>query len=431
MQSFRRQYVELYPIALPDPTNDADSARVAHPEVWASMQAMAGRHMDGYRLYHHIKFNNGKAADGLSDLLQLHRNTLNRLGNDLVTWFDNLIDQPADVTPTKPTGDDSWDARRLEHRFSVSAALPDGKEKVLTAQEYPGGRLDWHAFSVDPGPPLGGTTTPPESLYRTVFPAPVRYSGMPLPRWWAVEDGHTNFAAVTPDSTDLARLIFLEFALVYSNDWYQLPCDLPVGSLAGIQGLTVTDTFGQKLWITPANAGDDEDWRRWSMFSLDTLGTDPVAAETSLLVPPSVPKVADGPVLEEVALIRDENANLVWGVEQTVRLATGDFRRGSEVAAEIVAFRQRFAPPQTDSGPPRAAVAYQAMNVIPEQWIPFIPVHRTGDIRAIQLQRAALPSVINDDPVRPRTQLLREGLDAGQPYYVNEEEVPQSGTRLT
>jgi hypothetical protein len=154
----------------------------------------------------------------------------------------------------------------------VATAAPGGGtgggEKVLTAQEYPGGELDWHAFSIDPAAPIGGTTAAPPPLNRTVFPAPVRYSGMPLPRWWALEDGRTNFAAVSPDSTDLARLIFLEFVLVYSNDWYQLPCDLPAGTLASIQGLAVTDVFGQRLWITPAGAGNDEDWQRWSIPGL-------------------------------------------------------------------------------------------------------------------------------------------------------------------
>ncbi|MEV4320361.1 hypothetical protein [Actinocrispum sp. NPDC049592] len=57
-----------------------------------------------------------------------------------------------------------------------------------------GGDAHWHAFSVDPRTPVGGAVTPPRIINRTVFPAPVRYSGMPLPRWWAVEDGRTNFA---------------------------------------------------------------------------------------------------------------------------------------------------------------------------------------------------------------------------------------------
>src|SRR5262249_41401778 len=71
------------------------------------------------------------------------------------------------------------------------------------------------------------------------------------------------------------------------------------------------------------------------------------------------------------------------------------------------------------------------MNSVPENWIPFIPVHVPGDNREVQLQRAAMPSGVDASPVRPRTTLLREGLDAGQPYFVNEEEVPRAGTRLT
>jgi hypothetical protein len=266
----------------------------------------------------------------------------------------------------------------------------------------------------------------------------VRYSGMQLPRWWALEDGKTNFAAVRPDSTDLARLIFLEFALVFSNDWYQLPCDLPTGTMARIRGLVVTDVFGEKRWISPAGAGDDEDWQRWSMFTLDTIGDDHVPADTDLFLPPSVPKVADGPALEEVLLIRDENANLVWGIEQTVRMPTGEPRRGSEAAAEIVAFRRRQAEAATTSAttannedPPRAPISYVAMNTIPEHWIPFIPVRVPGDNREIQLQRAAMPSAVDGQPVRPRTTLLRQGFDAEKQYFINEEEVPRAGTRLS
>ena len=55
------------------------------------------------------------------------------------------------------------------------------------------------------------------------------------------------------------------------------------------------------------------------------------------------------------------------------------------------------------------------MNSIPENWIPFIAVHVPNDNRTIQLQRAAVPSAVDATPVRPRTALLREGLDAGKP----------------
>ncbi|MFF2949754.1 hypothetical protein ACFVVU_00155 [Kitasatospora sp. NPDC057965] len=419
LKQLRKTYIAKYPIALPDPGVDADTPRTSDPQVWSTLQAVAGRRMDGYALYRHIKVDNGKASDGISASGPA-RAQLDSLGVRLVAWFDDLFDQPG--------GDATWDATRLEHRFSISAA-PTGTEKVLTAQEFPGGHLDWHAFSVDPGAPLGGTAPPPAPLNRTVFPAPVRYSGMPLPRWWAVEDGRTNFAGVQPDSTDLAKLVFLEFALVYSNDWYQLPCDLPAGVLASIRGLAVTDVFGQRQWISPAGAGQDEDWQRWSMYTLDTIGTADVPADLSLFLPPTVPKVAEGPPLEEIALIRDENANMVWGVEKTVPLPTGEARRGSEVVAQILQHRRRFVPaPAADA--PRAPIGYQAMSVVPENWVPFLAVHVPGGDRAIRLQRAAMPSVIDGKPVRPHTSLLREGIDAGNPYFVNEEEVPPTGTTL-
>lgn len=429
---FGEQYVTRYPIALPDPADPADAARVAHPEVWASMQAVAGRRLDGYLLYRHLK-GGGHASDGINDPAHRHRTELDALGLRLVSWFDDLIDQPAGLAPERPAGDSTWDPRRLEHRFSVSATAPDGSERVLSAPEYPGGELDWHAFSVAPGGSLGTTAPAPAAINRTVFPAPVRFSGMPLPRWWAVEDGRTNFAAVTPDSTDLARLVFLEFALVYSNDWYQLPCDLPAGTLASIQGLAMTDVFGQRRWITPADSGTGPDRQRWSMFTLNTLaapgteGAGPTPVDAGLLLPPGTPKVANGPALEDVALVRDESANLVWGVEQTVRQATGEGRAGDEVAAETLAFRRRLHAPAATSEPG----AYQVMSSVPENWIPFIPVHVPGDSRSVQLQRASLPSEVDTTPVRPRTALLREGLDTGDPYFVDEEEVPRSGTRLT
>jgi hypothetical protein len=77
------------------------------------------------------------------------------------------------------------------------------------------------------------------------------------------------------------------------------------------------------------------------------------------------------------------------------------------------------------------------MNTVPENWIPFVPVHVPGSNREIQLQRAAMPRILEGDPdppakVRPRTSLLREGLDraSAEPYFVHEEEVPRAGVHL-
>jgi hypothetical protein len=82
-------------------------------------------------------------------------------------------------------------------------------------------------------------------------------------------------------------------------------------------------------------------------------------------------------------------------------------------------------------------VRYRVMNTVPEHWIPFVPVHIEGQSREIQLQRAAMLRILEGDPnpperVRPRTTLLRVGLDLTppEPFYVFEEEVPRAGVRV-
>ena len=77
------------------------------------------------------------------------------------------------------------------------------------------------------------------------------------------------------------------------------------------------------------------------------------------------------------------------------------------------------------------------MNTVPENWIPFIPVHFKGSNREIQLQRAAMPRIFEEDSehpkkIQPRTKLLRFGLDQEpkEIYKINEEEVPRSGVRV-
>ena len=216
----RGSYVQRWPIRLPDPAAEADTPLVAHPEVWATMQAVAGRAMDGYELYVHLK-NGGHAWDGIQGVVSpFQKQQLDALIPRFVGWFDDLIAQPPAA--------EAYDPSRLEHRFDLAAPEASG-ETVLAAEEYPGGHLDWHAFSYDTsGLTLGATGTPGEVI-RTAVPGTVRFSGMPLPRLWAIEDGRTDFGAVTADTTDLVRLLFLEFALIYSNDWFVLPCDLRHG----------------------------------------------------------------------------------------------------------------------------------------------------------------------------------------------------------
>jgi hypothetical protein len=262
---------------------------------------------------------------------------------------------------------------------------------------------------------------------------------MPNTRWWAFEEQKTNYGDVDASTTDLAKLLFLEFALVYGNDWFAIPYTLPSGTIAAVRGVAVTNVFGERFWIEPAGAGADADWQRWSMFTINNEDPAGLPADTSLLLLPTVSKVDQAPPSEDVTLIRDEVANMVWGIETTVPLRTGATAPGIEAARQLLAFIEaQLGGGGGGGGPtPSAPIRYQIMSTVPENWIPFVPVHVDGSNREIQLQRAALPRVLEGGPnppekVQPRTALLREGLDRvpAQTYFVHEEEVPRAGTRL-
>jgi hypothetical protein len=151
--------------------------------------------------------------------------------------------------------------------------------------------------------------------------------------------------------------------------------------------------------------------------------------------------VLDGPALEEVVLLRDEMANMVWGVEKLVSLPDGSAVPGSEAAAETRAYFERLLDEAGGGGSTEPAsvadIRYRVMESVPEHWIPFIPAQIPGGDRAIRLQRAAMPRVLEGDPndpvrVRPLTTLLRPGLDVSpaQPYFLEESEVPREGVHV-
>lgn len=437
--SAAQPFRDAYPIAQPDPANKADAAICAHAEVWQQFKAVAGRAMDGAGLYAHLKANPANlASDGVAGLSAGDKAAADTAGPRFVAWFEKMYLQP------KPGEGDAWEPERLEYQFAC--AVPDGQggEKVLTAEEYYHDRLDWYNFDWDKEqktlgePPVPAPETPVEKKYTTqsFIPVPVRFNGMPDTRWWAFEDGKTNFGDIKPGTTDLAKLLLIEFGLVYANDWFLLPYTVPAGSVLNIKGLSVTNTFGERYWIEGAGRGADESWQRWNMYSLDIKGKQDLPADLTLLMLPTVPKIQESRPLEEIALIRDEMANMVWGIETTVPMPHGGTRAGNVAAAELLAHLQGFI-----AGPPplvewKAPFRYDIMTTVPENWIPFVPEHVQGSNRQIQLRRAAMPRFLeNENPpsferVRPRTVLLREGLDQGKPYYIHEEEVPRAGVHV-
>jgi hypothetical protein len=182
--------------------------------------------------------------------LDIKRNALypalDHCATRFVAWFERLLLQPQN-------NDDAWIPPRLAYQFAASAPLPGGTEKVYVADEYAQGRLDWCSLDVDAGTaaldPVAGsevTGLPPDAP-QTLIPIPVSFSDMPKTRWWAFEDRKTNFGDIDASTTDLAKLLFMEFALVYANDWFVIPYTLPAGAIASIQTFVVSDVFGERF----------------------------------------------------------------------------------------------------------------------------------------------------------------------------------------
>jgi hypothetical protein len=428
---YRDAYRTQYRVPVPDPTQQADAAICAHPEVWQLVGAAAERAMDGIALLDHVAAPGSQAFDGIGAAAP-DQPKLTTLAAELKRWFLDLIAQPAAAET------DAWTPSRLEYRFGCEAQNgADGI--VMRAEEYYQGRLDWYALERDPSAPrLGEEPVPPktpERLVHTFLPMSIVFEGMPNTRWWAFEDRRTNFGDVRPDQTDLGKLLLMEFGLVYANDWFVMPYTLPVGTLTDVKGIAITNVFGERFWIEPITQREGAGWQQWSLFALTAMAPERQPPPHRLALLPTVPKIQESAALEEVWLIRDEVANMVWGIEQRIVLPSGTGRPGGEAAREYHRYLQNLiGPPGSPAIEPAAPIRYQVMNQVPEQWIPFIPVHVDGSVRETQLQRAALPRILEGDPnqpekIRPRTMLLRQNLPKA--YYVHEEEVPRAGAMVT
>ena len=429
-------FITQYKIQMPDLSQAADAEICAHPEVWQAFAATAERTMDGVALYQYLAGAPGRHVYDALAVLDVHKPALDTAADRFVTFVERTVAQP------QGRSNPAWQPYRLEYQFAVTAPTDTGS-RTYAADEYYDRSLDWHDLDVAPdaeSPQIDTGQDPRTATCRTMIPVPITYAGMPNARWWALEDGRTNFGEISPDTTDLAKLLFVEFGLVYSNDWFVVPFTTPGDSIFSVAGLAVSTVFGERFWIEPAGSGAGNTWQNWRMFAINVRGQPPTIANQDLLILPTAPKVLEGPVLERTVLMRDEMANMVWAVEKTVAGLDGAPRSGLASAHETRAFYEQLIAAAGNVGttPPMqndAKSRYDIMTTVPENWIPFVPVHVSGSLRSIQLQRGAMARVIDGDPnppvpVQPRTSLLRAGLDSSsyQPYYLAEDEVPRAGT---
>ncbi|WP_405523538.1 hypothetical protein OG426_09860 [Streptomyces canus] len=299
-------------------------------------------------------------------------------------WFGPALPPAAEPV-------DLWDPAE----FSYSAQFTAGDTR-LVVDRHDGGNLDWFSADAHDAAVPGGDTVTSATL-----PGRLRFPSAPLPRWWQIEDDQVVVGGHAPDRAGLARLILLDLILNQSDDWFTITMPAHTGEIVTVQDAAAIDAFGQRWPLTTPTD--------WSLFA--TTGLDPrcLTMWTTAATP------LTGPVLDEVVLGYDEDANLMWAVEK------------------IIGGRSCATPePPAPAADGEGGFMYRAMTPIPAHWHPYVVDDRAGHRRFIQGRAADLsgPELVLLDP--PTSDLLRDPA-AGTKDPVHRIEpaaVPQDGLRI-
>jgi hypothetical protein len=434
-ESFGTRYHPAIIAKFPLPRPSAEQSSVAGRADLKFFTLLSGRVPDGSAIANAVR-QSGELTGIV--IASEHQSEVRRVSKIFIRWYDQLFSEP----PGGVRDDLAWLPRRMEYAFAVGAPTPGpastaaGGETVLVSQEYSSGHLDWLDFDLKPRAALGAAADRnagqnPLPIAQTVIPSPVTFRGMPAPRWWEFEDAAVDLGAVKPDPQDLARMLMLEFAVAYGNDWFVVPLDLPVGSLCRITSLIVTDTFGVRTIIPSIAASTHPAAPSWRMFrqSIDrvdssSLGSSAIQPDHFFLAP-TLLRTMEGKPLEEVLFLRDEMANLAWGVE---RIVEGPSGRAVDRRQVYLEGQNPGAPTPSSAG--KDALIWRLATEVPDYWIPLIPVQIDASSGAIAFRRGA---TLRPDGSRntqsAQSRVLRP--DPQDKLDIYEEEIPREGARVT
>ena len=333
-----------------------------------------------------------------------------RVASEWLEWFAAEIQPPGIDTGTAVT----WDPHRMEYGFSVSCGTAGGT--VLRSQAYLGDGLDWYDFDIDPAATPATPPPVPVPVEVQSVPAPIRYGGMPLPRFWMMEDSRYDFGNIDAAGHDLGRLLLVEFATVFGNDWYLLPLKLPSATLTVLDHVVVTDVFGRNLVLDRTGKDDPQ----WNVFSLAVSGSGISPAQQGLLLPPTAAHIIEADPIETILMLRDEMADLVWAVESRVVDALG----------KTIDRRAKWVPERVSAPADAVRPAYRVESSVPDYWIPFAP-EQLEDQQSIRLR--LVPMEVDEGGVprliEPKGRLLASD-ERGERPWLFEEEVPREGTSV-
>jgi hypothetical protein len=323
---------------------------------------------------------------------------------------------------TAPQPSSAWDAQDLQFEFTgavqtAATAQAAASSVGLTAQNFPGGELDWYSFDYASTADTANNAQPVISFVQNVIPQRISFPGMPGNKWWEFEDSNSDFGSLDTEAVDLTKMLVQQFAAVCANDWLQFSIPIQLGALNRLAALVVTDTFGIRTLIEPTASLDPPSGGKvWQMF---TLSNDPTRRDT-LLLPPVLGRVFDGEWLEQVLFFRDDMAAMCWAVEQTLAGPMDNPRNAFE------AQRAPIPTPSPATLPAGVNVNWILGTTVPLNWIPLVPF--TASDQTLKLRRGAMlaPNGAGGTmQVKPKGVILTPN----KMFLVRDQAIPRAGVQ--
>jgi len=189
----------------------------------------------------------------------------------------------------------------------------------------------------------------------------------------------------------------------------------------------VVDTFGGELpesieHIAVNDAGVRK--RAFRLFELDGSRATPTSNAPWHFLAPALATSMIGEAVERVVFARDEGANLAWAIEQYVE---GPLGRPLDRGREWFAGAGIDADTAPAAGNDKDSWLYRLhAGVTPAWWVPLVP-RRAEGTEQIRLRRGRMRQWEElDESVGPIGELLQPG----RPFFIEESEVPKSGTQV-
>lgn len=441
--------------------------------------AYSKRSFDGYKLYLMVAFNKFEVEKKIKDNFPAFATKLMSLLQEYVSWFG------AKYYHHKNT-DSCWSNQKLGYQVEIH----QGSTKY-DAEDYDNGRLSWYSFDnknlnfvkrnnntvkressgfgtipaegnilsyISGGSNISSDAIieknfPKDEIEKlfTYIPVPANFAGASSQRLWEFENTKVNMVADNEqDFSMLATAAIMQYISMYSNDWMIVPLETETGVVLDVEGVVIKDSFGELLYMeedaedVDGNNDSDEFTDRWNLFgtaSTQAFAKDNFTTARGLLFPPVVEKTEESSPIEEVQFLRDEMANMVWGVETKINDGCGGTMDGKTLSDAV--FRdvdEKNSPDAETLSKGSAAKNIEAeyslliQNRVPLNWIPFLP-EQLDDFHNIHFRRGRMPLFYNKEflPVRPSTKLLAAERDRNghvKPFYIDENQISGYGTKL-